>query len=236
MAKRTPTKPAASTRGDTTKQTKSSIRQSVAAGRQRNRWPVVGAVLVVALIGGLYAVYQAANKPQTSSTTPGSDYQVGSPGPGAKAPDFTLPSAKGGTVNLAAYQGKTVLVYFHEGIGCQPCWDQIRDLDKSPADLKAAGVDEFVAITTGPVDLITQKVKDEQLSSTNLADPDLAVSRAYQANKYGMMGDDRDGHTFILVGPDGTITWRADYGGAPKYTMYVPVPQLLTDLRAGAAR
>jgi peroxiredoxin Q/BCP len=48
-----------------------------------------------------------------------------------------------------------------------------------------------------------------------------------------MMGAGQDGHSFILVGPDGLIKWRADYGGAPKYTMYVPVSNLLADMRAG---
>ena len=31
-----------------------------------------------------------------------------------------------------------------------------------------------------------------------------------------MMGDMRDGHSFVLVGPDGVIRWRADYGGSPQ--------------------
>lgn len=48
-----------------------------------------------------------------------------------------------------------------------------------------------------------------------------------------MMGDSRDGHSSILVSPDGTIRWRADYGGPPKYTMYLPTDSQLTDLRAG---
>jgi peroxiredoxin Q/BCP len=48
-----------------------------------------------------------------------------------------------------------------------------------------------------------------------------------------MMGASRDGHTFIVVGPDGTIRWRADYGGAPKYTMFLPTTSLLADIRAG---
>jgi peroxiredoxin Q/BCP len=47
-----------------------------------------------------------------------------------------------------------------------------------------------------------------------------------------MMGASRDGHTFILVKPDGTIAWRADYGGTPKYTMFVPTTGVLADLRA----
>ena len=33
----------------------------------------------------------------------------------------------GGTTSPAEYKGRTVLVYFHEGPGCQPCWDQIRE-------------------------------------------------------------------------------------------------------------
>ncbi len=204
------------------------------AEQRRDRWPLILAVLAVLLLVGLYVVYRAANQPEASSgTTAQSDYQVGSPGRGQQAPAFTLPATKGGTVSLVQYRGKNVLLYFHEGLGCQPCWDQIRDLDKSGADLKAAGVDDLVAITTGPVHLVAQEVTDEHLSSVNLADTDLTVSRSYEANKYGMMGDDRDGHTFVLVGPDGTIRWRADYGGAPKYTMFVPVPRLLADLKAG---
>lgn len=48
-----------------------------------------------------------------------------------------------------------------------------------------------------------------------------------------MMGASRNGHSFVLVGPDGKIQWRADYGGAPKYTMYVPADTILADLKAG---
>lgn len=78
--------------------------------------------------------------------------------------------------------------------------------------------------------MIAQKVKDDHLSTPVASDLDLAVSRAYRANSFGMMGDSRDGHTFILVDSAGKIVWRADYGGAPNYTMYVPVSKLLADL------
>jgi peroxiredoxin Q/BCP len=47
-----------------------------------------------------------------------------------------------------------------------------------------------------------------------------------------MMGTMRDGHSFVLVGPDGRIRWRADYGGAPKYTMFLPTEKMLADLTA----
>lgn len=61
------------------------------------------------------------------------------------------------------------------------------------------------------------------------------MSKTYDANSYGMMGDSANGHSFIVVGPDGIIRWRADYGGAPDYTMFVPVPSLLADIEAGLA-
>ena len=165
----------------------------------------------------------------------GTGYDVGNPGPGSKAPDFSLRASNGQTVSLSDYRGKNVLLYFQEGIGCQPCWDQIRDLEQQSAAVKAAGVDEILSITTSPLDLITRKVADDKLATPVASDPDLSVSTAYEANKYGMMGTMADGHSFLLVGPDGTIRWRADYGGAPKYTMYLPVDKLLSDMRAGLA-
>lgn len=158
---------------------------------------------------------------------------MGSPGVGQTAPAFTLASASGGTVSLSAYRGRTVLLYFHEGLGCQPCWDQIRDLQAAWPRFRSAGVDDLVTITTGAPNLITQKMHDDGLSATALSDPDLTASHAYNANQFGMMGTGSDGHSFVLVGPTGVIQWRADYGGAPNYTMYVNPSQLLTDLENG---
>ncbi|WP_225859683.1 hypothetical protein [Streptomyces albicerus] len=49
-------------------------------------------------------------------------YDVGSPGIGTTAPGFPLASSAGGTTSLPAWKGKTVLLYFQEGLTCQPCW------------------------------------------------------------------------------------------------------------------
>ena len=80
---------------------------------------------------------------------------------------------------------------------------------------------------------VQQKVALEGIKTPVLPDPGLVVSKSYSANQSGMMGAGADGHSFIVVGPDGTIKWRADYGGAPKYTMYVPVEKLAADMRQG---
>ncbi|MFE2320341.1 peroxiredoxin family protein [Streptomyces sp. NPDC059441] len=179
----------------------------------------------------LYAVFSTSPAKNTSSS--GTSYDVGSPGIGKTAPAFTLAASTGKQVSLSDYRGKNVLLYFQEGLTCQPCWDQMTSLEKYAAKVKTAGIDDIVSITTDPADLITRKTKDMGLTTPVLSDPGLKVSQQYGANQYGMMGTSRDGHSFLLVGPDGTIRWRADYGGAPDYTMYVPVDKLLADLKAG---
>lgn len=203
-------------------------------GSARRRW-TIGAVSVVAVLAvvGLFLVYQGSHGQQGATATGGGSgyrHAAGQPGSGTAAPAFTLTSSAGRQVSLADFRGKNVLLYFQEGLSCQPCWDQIKDLEHNQAAVRSAGIDAVVSITTDPADLIAQKMADEKLTTPVLSDPTLAVSHAYQATSYGMMGDMRDGHSFILVGPDGTIRWRADYGGAPDYTMFLPTQKMLTDL------
>ncbi len=211
-----------------------SLHQSNSGKRSSVTRMIAVAVAVMAVLGGLFAIYRTSSSNEgPGGTTERTAYDVGSPGIGAEAPAFSLPASSGGTVDLADYRGETVLLYFQEGLMCQPCWDQITDLEDSSEAVEDAGVDALVSITTDPIDLISQKVRDEGITTPVLSDPDLAVSREYSTNQFGMMGDSRNGHSLILIGPDGRIQWRADYGGAPDYTMYVPVKRLLADLRAG---
>jgi peroxiredoxin len=201
-------------------------------GRGGRRITMLLVVIVVAFtVGVLYVVYRGAQG-SSPAAGPGSGYRhvAGEPGAGDSAPGFSLASGNGQPVSLADYRGRSVLLYFQEGLSCQPCWDQIRDLEQNSNALRQAGVDAVVSITTDPADLIGRKAADGKLTTPVLSDPTLQVSRTYHANDYGMMGDMRDGHSFILVGSDGVIRWRADYGGAPDYTMFLPTPKMLADL------
>lgn len=211
------------------RQTEAELRDAAHARRVRNRVLIAvgGAVGILAVI---FLVSTGGGGPSGGGSYP---YQVGSPGPGQTAPAVRLANTQGGEFDLTGQRGKTVLLYFQEGLSCQPCWDQLKDLDRASAQLTGLGISELVSVTSDPLRDLKQKASDEGLTTPVLSDPNLTASQAYSANQYGMMGSSRDGHSFVLVGPDGRIRWRADYGGAPNYTMYVPVTHLLADIRKG---
>jgi peroxiredoxin Q/BCP len=212
--------------------------QAQLARRLRRGIAAAAAVGVVAL-GGIFVATNSGPSAETGAAEASAGdreqfpYVVGSPGPGEQAPPLNLQSTKGGSFNLAAQRGKRVLLYFQEGIMCQPCWDQLKDLEAQRSKLGPLGIDQMVSVTTDPLGASRQKVAQEGLTSPNLSDQNLAVSSAYTTNQYGMMGTSANGHSFIVVGPDGKIERRLDYGGAPDYTMYLPLPTLLADLRGG---
>jgi peroxiredoxin Q/BCP len=195
----------------------------------------IGGAVVAGVV--VLAIIFVVNNAGSSSPKPGQPgqyhFDVASPATGALAPDFTLPSTTGGTVHLSDYRGKNLLLYFQEGIGCEGCWTQMKDIQSAMGDFRQLGIATMLTITTNPLDALKQKVADEGIALPVLSDESFAISHAYNATMYGMMAGSADGHTFILVGPDERIRWRADYGGPPNYTMYVPVSNLIADIKAG---
>ncbi|MDP9367638.1 MAG: peroxiredoxin family protein [Chloroflexota bacterium] len=212
-------------------------RRPLLGGHRRAHRGLGGGAKVALVLAGAVAVLGAIFYSNAADRTSGGDYpfQVGDPGLGQPAPMIQLPSTDGTTFDLGAQRGQTVLLYFQEGVMCQPCWTQITDIEANWAAFEGLGVDKMVSITNDPLDVLEQKVEDEGISTPVLADPDLAVSRRYEANQYGMMGTTRAGHSFVLVDENGVVKWRADYGGAPNYTMYLPVERLVADMRDGLA-
>jgi peroxiredoxin len=221
--------------GTTSKKAKNQRKQF----RRKSRSLSVGVkaavfIVVAVMVLGVIFFLNNGNSSTASTGKAGNyPYEVAQPGRGEQAPPIRLLSTDGSTFDLAVLRGKTVLLFFQEGLSCQPCWDQIKDMESNMKQFQALGIDRVVSITTDPLDALKQKVADEGISTPILSDASFMVSQIYHANQYGMMDGSRDGHTFIVVGPDGRIRWRADYGGAPNYTMYVPIPSLIADMREG---
>lgn len=192
------------------------------------------ALAAVAILAWVFVT----NPGQRGSATNGAGggtypFQVGSPGPGEQAPDFTLAGTDGSTFTLSDARGEDILLFFQEGLGCQPCWDNMKDIESRMDEFTSLGIDRMLTVTTDPLSYTEEKVAAENLRFPVLADEQATVSRTYDMPKYGMhpMEGTQPGHSFVLVNSDGLIEWRADYGGAPDYTMFVPVDDMLADLR-----
>lgn len=209
--------------------TRADTRRVAVSPRRRSRVPVRVLLGIVGI--GMLVVGIAAYNTLSGGGQQIVPYDVGRPGPGDIAPDFTLTAAGGSPFHLAAARGKQVLLYFHEGLGCDPCWRQIDAIQADLARFRALGIDEVIAVSADPAAAQAQRAQRTGISLPALADPDRAVSDAYGTLAYGMMNGALPGHTFILIGPDGRIRWRADYGGPPSFTMFVADDTLLAELR-----
>lgn len=151
---------------------------------------------------------------------------------GDVAQNFDLPTANGGPVSLSAYRGYPVLLFFSEGVGCDPCWRQIVELQNSP-ELSSMNV-RMIAITVDPVDSLRPIVAQWGIRVPLASDISKKTVSAYDTLSLGSMHPgQKPGHTFILVGTDGIIKWRYDLpeSQASSGNMYVPTGEVVADIR-----
>ncbi len=163
-------------------------------------YAVVG-VAFVAVAGMLVLVSRSTSQEHSGAG--------GSPMTGA-APDFTLPSLGGDKVTLSSFKGqRNVLLYFNEGYGCAPCWQQAQELQKRMAELDAANT-EFIDIMVDQPSLLKSEVSRWGLTMPVLTDTDRSVSSKYNMLGFGMHSD-KPNHTFVFVDKSGEIRWWEDY-------------------------
>lgn len=140
---------------------------------------------------------------------------------GTLAPDFSLPDVNGETFTLSNYRGKSnVLIFYNEGLSCQPCLKQIQDLD---------GLNEqFVELNVVVVS-ITPNVLNQLIEWASSSGPRygkvLSDQNQIMIKLYGMPGH---AHTFVLVDTNGVVRWWGDYS---QQTMYVPNDQIIAAIR-----
>jgi len=129
--------------------------------------------------------------------------------PAGRAPAFTLASTGGGSVSLADYQGKDVLLYFNEGVGCDACFYQMVELEKHGRELSRAGI-TVLPVSVNPIDQVRDALAQFGLRTPWLIDADKQVSTAYGTLGTGMHAD-LPGHSFVLVDGNGEIRWSQGY-------------------------
>ena len=146
--------------------------------------------------------------------------------PGTIAPDFSLPSTSGKTISLSDYKGKNIFLFFNEGVMCAPCWQEISRLERFKNDFEKLNT---IIIPVSVDDQATWNpiLKEERITMPILIDADRKVTKAYKAlGTPSSMHDDRAGHTYIHITPNGKIHSSADFPN-----MNVPTDVLLKHIQ-----
>jgi len=145
------------------------------------------------------------------------------------APAFTLPTVAEGQVSLSDHVGRhNTLLYFSEGIGCAPCFDQIVDLEADWDRFAELDV-ELVSVMVDPMEELKAEIEFLGIQGIVAADEDTSVSWEYEAMEASMHPGVKPGHTFVLVNKAGEMIWRWDWMGHGK-PMYVEVDDVYKDV------
>jgi peroxiredoxin len=162
---------------------------------RRHRIRVALGATAVLVVGGLIAAMLLSSRSVSSSAT-------------RPAPDFTLTSTAGDTVQLSDYRGQDVLLYFSEGAGCQSCLTQMRAIEADAQAFTGAGVTVLPSVMNSR-DQITR-----DMTATGVTTPFL-LDDGTVSDQYGVLGKGMHaglpGHSFVLVDKDGVQRWYGEY-------------------------
>lgn len=125
------------------------------------------------------------------------------PSVGAKAPDFTLPSTAGATVNLASLQGKNVLLAFFPLAFTGTCTAEMCALSADYGQFQSANT-VVLPISVDAVPSLKEFKSKERMSVDLLSDFKREVSRAY-----GTLIEDKffSKRAYVLIDKAGVIRW-----------------------------
>jgi thioredoxin-dependent peroxiredoxin len=126
---------------------------------------------------------------------------------GDKAPNFKLPGDDGGTVTLADFKGRKLVVYFYPRADTPGCTKEAIDFSKQRAAFTKAGAD-VIGVSADSVKAQEAFKKKHKLNVGLLSDETHAMLEAYGAwGKKSMYGKTFLGITRMtyLIGPDGRV-------------------------------
>ena len=134
----------------------------------------------------------------------------------------------GSEISSQSLRGRRTLLFFSEGVMCQACFEQIRDIEEVGTELERRGIG-LVSITPDSEDALREAVTQYGISTPMISDEDRDMSTAFDTLGQGMHSD-TPGHAFVLLDKTGKVVWQRDYWLAPYRTMYVKPARLLADL------
>lgn len=99
---------------------------------------------------------------------------------GDTAPDFTLPTADGGSVTLSGLRGRRVIVYFYPAASTPGCTKEACDFRDSLASLQSAGY-AVVGVSPDPLDALVRFAQEESLTFPLASDTERTTLEAWGA-------------------------------------------------------
>ncbi len=128
-------------------------------------------------------------------------------GIGSKAPAFSLPRDDGGTVSLADFKGRNLVLYFYPRADTPGCTREAIDFSKLKRQFEKAST-EVLGVSADPVKAQGAFKKKHKLTVGLLSDETHKMLQAYGAwGKKSMYGKTFMGiiRTTVLIGKDGKI-------------------------------
>jgi thioredoxin-dependent peroxiredoxin len=126
---------------------------------------------------------------------------------GQKAPAFSLPRDGGGSVSLAEFKGRKLVIYFYPRADTPGCTRESIAFSQLRAEFARAGTD-ILGVSADPVKAQEAFKKKHDLSIGLLSDETHRMLEAYGAwGKKSMYGKSFTGvlRSTFLIGPDGRI-------------------------------
>ena len=129
------------------------------------------------------------------------------------APDFTLSDKNGTAHTLSGLRGKTVVLFFNEGLMCYPaCWNQMAQLS-SDSRLNTNNIESYSVVVDSAPNWAPAVQKMPELAQAKvLYDTEGSISREYGMLKaassmhYGAY----PGHSYIVIDPQGIVRYIFD--------------------------
>lgn len=153
----------------------------------------------------------------------GEGLPVGSPVPTFAERDLET----GQPITSKTVFGQKTLLFFSEGIMCQACFQQIKDIEQFGNQLRKRDI-RLVSITPDSAGDLRQVVEQIGISTPMISDENRDMSEAFNTLGKGMHSN-TPGHAFALV-YRGKVLWYHDYWLPPDQTMYVKPAKLLSDI------